>query len=79
MSDTPFLKVPELDPLHQMQFNVIPRITILDRAGEQLWSLYSKLLATLFEGDPKARFSIATIPQGRGGHYSFLWIDPLYP
>ena len=34
---------------------------------------------TLAEGDPKALFSIATIPWCRGGRYSFPWIAPLYP
>ena len=28
-------------------------------------------LATIVEGDPKAPFSIATTPRGRGGRYSF--------
>ena len=36
-------------------------------------------LATVVEGDPKAPFSIATIPRCRGGRYSFPWIAPLYP
>ena len=36
-------------------------------------------LATLVEGDPKAPFSIATIPRCRGGRYSFPWIVPLHP
>ena len=35
--------------------------------------------ATVVEGDQKAPFSIATTPRCRGGLYSFLWIDPLYP
>ena len=30
---------------------------------------------TVVEGDPKAPFSIATTPKGRGGP----WIAPLYP
>ena len=33
---------------------------------------------TLVEGDPKARFSIATTPRCRGGRYSFPWIAPLH-
>ena len=36
-------------------------------------------LATIFEGDPKAPFSIATTPRCREGCYSFPWIAPLYP
>ena len=36
-------------------------------------------MATVVEGNPKAPFSIATTPRCRGGHYSFPWIDPLYP
>ncbi len=36
-------------------------------------------LATVVEGDQKAPFSIATTPRCRGGHYSFIWIAPLYP
>ena len=31
------------------------------------------------EGDPKAPFTIATIPMYKGGRYSFPWIAPLYP
>ena len=27
--------------------------------------------------DPKAQFSMATIPRCRGGNYSFFWIVPL--
>ena len=36
---------------------------------------------TVVEDDSKAPFSIATTPNGRGGRYSFLWIEPLtiYP
>ena len=34
-------------------------------------------LATLFEGDPKAPFSIATTPRCRGRRYSFPWIAQL--
>ena len=34
---------------------------------------------TIVKGDPKAPFSIATIPVCRGGRYSFPWIAPLYP
>ena len=33
----------------------------------------------IVEGDQKAPFSIATTLRCRGGHYSFLWIVPLYP
>ena len=36
-------------------------------------------LVTVVEGDPKAPFSIATTPKCKRGHYSFLWIAPLYP
>ena len=36
-------------------------------------------MATLAEGDPTAKFSIATTPMCRGGHYSIPLIDPLYP
>ena len=36
-------------------------------------------LATLVAGDPKAPFSIATIPRCRRGRYSIPWIAPLYP
>ena len=36
-------------------------------------------LATLVEGDPKARFSIVPTPRCRRGRYSFLWMTPLYP
>ena len=32
---------------------------------------------TIFEGDMKALFSIATTLRFRGGHYSFPWIAPL--
>ena len=35
-------------------------------------------MVTVVEGNPKASFSIATTPRCRGGHYSFLWIAPLY-
>ena len=35
-----------------------------------------KELATVDEDDPKAPFSIATIPRCRGGHYSFPLIAP---
>ena len=41
--------------------------------------LRSLLLATLFEGDTKALFSIATTPRCRGGYYSIPWIALLYP
>ena len=34
---------------------------------------------TIVKGDPKAPFSIVTIPKCRGGCYSFPWIAPLYP
>ena len=34
---------------------------------------------TLVEGNPKAHFSIVTIPRFRGGRYSFPWTDPPYP
>ena len=37
------------------------------------------MLATLVEGDPKAPFSIASIPRCRKGQNSFPWIAPLYP
>ena len=40
--------------------------------------LYFGLLAKSVKGDSKAHFSIATTPRCRGGHYSFLWIAPLY-
>ena len=36
-------------------------------------------LATVAKGDQKAPFSITTTLRCRGGHYSFPWIDPLYP
>ena len=36
-------------------------------------------VATLVEGDPKAPFSIATIPRCKGGCYSIPWTAPLYP
>ena len=36
-------------------------------------------LVTVVKGDPKAPFSIATIPRCRGGGYSIPWIAPLYP
>ena len=32
---------------------------------------------TLFKGNPKALFSIATTPRCKGRHYYFLWIAPL--
>ena len=38
-----------------------------------------KKLLTVVKGDQNAPFSIATTPRCRGGHYSFLWIAPLYP
>ena len=38
--------------------------------------LISKL-ATLVESDPKASFSIATLPRCRRGRYSIPWIGPL--
>ena len=34
---------------------------------------------TLVEGDLKAPFSISATLRCKGGHYSFLWIAPLYP
>ena len=36
-------------------------------------------LVTVVEGDQKAPFSIASTPRCREGHYSFPWIDTLYP
>ena len=36
-------------------------------------------LATVVKVDSKVPFSIATTPKCRGGHFSFLWIAPLYP
>ena len=36
-------------------------------------------MATLVEDDPKAPFSIATIPRRRRRCYSIPWIAPLYP
>ena len=33
----------------------------------------------LVESDSKSPFSIATTPRCRGGHYSILWIVPVYP
>ena len=36
-------------------------------------------LGTVVGSDPKAPFSIATIPRCRGVRYSFSWIAPLYP
>ena len=36
-------------------------------------------LVTLVESDPKAPFSKATTLRGWEGHYSILWIAPLYP
>ena len=36
-------------------------------------------LATVVEGNPKAPFTVATTSRCRGGCYTFLWIDPLYP
>ena len=36
-------------------------------------------MATLFEGDQKTPFSIATTPTWRGGRYSILSIAPLHP
>ena len=36
-------------------------------------------VATIVEGDLKARFSMVTTPRCRGGRYSFPWIAPLYP
>ena len=34
-------------------------------------------LATVFKGNQKAPFSMATALRCRGGHYSFPWIAPL--
>ena len=36
-------------------------------------------LATVVEGNPKVRFSIATTPRCKEGRYSFPCIAPLYP
>ena len=36
-------------------------------------------LANIVDDNQKAPFSIATTLRCRGGHYSFLWITPLYP
>ena len=36
-------------------------------------------LATVFEDNPKAPFSIAATPICKGGRYSVPWIAPLYP
>ena len=36
-------------------------------------------LATIVKGNPKASFSIATVPKCRRGCYCFPWIAPLYP
>ena len=36
------------------------------------------MLATLVKGDPRAPFSIATLPMCRRGLYAFPWIA-LYP
>ena len=44
----------------------------------QLRRKYIKL-ATVVDGDPKVRFSIASTPKCRGGRFSFSWIAPLYP
>ena len=36
------------------------------------------MLAFVVKGDPTVPFSIATTPKCGEGHYSFLWIGPLY-
>ena len=51
------------------------REQVSDREGET----EIKKLATIVEGDPKARLSIATTPRCRGKRYSIPWIAPLYP
>ena len=76
---------PQLEPPHQMQFNVILRIPFF----KAYKSAYPKLrwqggnevvkLATIVRGDQKAPFSIATTLRCRGGCYFFPWIAPLYP
>ena len=44
----------------------------------QLLLSNSNKLVTLVKGDSKGPFSIATTPTSREGHYSILWIAPLY-
>ena len=55
-----------------------PNLFIIEETDESLKRNKVKL-AIFIEGDPKATFSIATTPRCRGGHYSSLWIAPLYP
>ena len=43
------------------------------------FTYYKVKLAIVVKGDLKAPFSLATTPRCREGHYSFLWIAPLYP
>ena len=56
--------------------------TQISRAISQISNHYANVrlkLTTLVEGDPKAPFSIATIPRCKEGRYSIPWIAPLYP
>ena len=50
---------------------------------EKKWQLLNKnkkvKLATVVDGNQKDPLSIATTLMGRGGHYSFPSISPLYP
>ena len=41
--------------------------------------MYKVKSATLVEGDPKAPFSMVSIPMCRGEGNSILWIALLYP
>ena len=47
------------------------------RGGTEMLTV--RELRTLYEGDQKAPFSIATTPRCRGGCYSFPWIAQLHP
>ena len=55
---------------------VATRLYILYVAADEStsgWEFYCLFL------NPTAPFSITTILRCRGGHFSFLWIAPLYP
>ena len=49
------------------------RVRDIRASGTTWWGYISR------EGDPKARFSIATTPRCRGGRYSLAWISLFYP
>ena len=69
-----FLELFYFEPLLFLNYSFL--IVKGNMVGVPKSTVYKKL-ATLVEGDPKARFSITTTLMCRGGHYSFPWIAPL--